>query len=206
MDKVTITINRQYGSGGKTIGEMLAKDLHIHYYNRDIIRLASIDSGIAEQLFGRMNEQLNLSPFEKLTKKQHDDTLIPPEDDKFTSDDNLFNYQAKIIRELAEKESCVIIGRCADHVLKDAKNVVRVFIYADEEFCFERAMERNSMTPHEMKNYIKRVDKHRAEFYKYYTGKEWTDARNYDLCLNSSELGFEKCVEIIKEYIKIRLG
>ncbi len=204
MDKVTITINRQYGSGGKTIGEMLAKDLKIPYYNRDIIRLASIDSGIAEELFGQVDEELNLGFFDRILKKQHSDKLIPPEDAKFTSDDNLFNYQAKIIRELSEKESCVIIGRCANNILRDSDHVVRVFIYADEDFCFARAMERNSMTEREMKNYIKRIDSHRADFYKYYTGKEWTDARNYDLCLNSSDLGFEKCVDIIKEYIKIR--
>ena len=118
--------------------------------------------------------------------------------------ENIFNYQAKIIKDLAEKESCVIVGRCADYVLKDNPNVVSVFVHADEKFCLDRAMERNSMTEKEMKKYIEKTDKFRGDFYRYHTGHEWADARNYDLCLNSGKLGFQKCVEEIKAYIKIR--
>ena len=112
--------------------------------------------------------------------------------------------QVKIIKDLAEKESCVIVGRCADYVLKDNPNVVSVFVHADEKFCLDRAMERNSMTEKEMKKYIEKTDKFRGDFYRYHTGHEWADARNYDLCLNSGKLGFQKCVEEIKAYIKIR--
>ena len=112
--------------------------------------------------------------------------------------------QVKIIKDLAEKESCVIVGRCADYVLKDNLNVVSVFVHADEKFCLDRAMERNSMTEKEMKKYIEKTDKFRGDFYRYHTGHEWADARNYDLCLNSGKLGFQKCVEEIKAYIKIR--
>ena len=100
--------------------------------------------------------------------------------------------------------SCVIVGRCADFVLKDYPNVVSVFIHADEKFCLEQAMERNSMTTKEMQKYIEKTDKYRGDFYKYYTGHEWTDARNYHLCLDSGKLGFQKCVEEIKAYMKIR--
>lgn len=205
MDKkVIITIARQYGSGGKTIGIMLAEELGIPYYHRDIIKLASEDSGIAESLFNQVDEVRKKSIRNVFRKQTYNPTLLPPEHEKFTSQDNLYNYQAKVIRELAEEGSCVFIGRCADHILKDRDDVLKVFIYADEEFCLEKAHERNSMNDYEMKNYIKKVDSFRADFYKYYTGKEWTDAKNYDLCLNTGVLGFEKCVQIIKDYIDIR--
>ena len=140
----------------------------------------------------------------KILSRPYDGELLPPEDKDFVSEENIFNYQAKIIKDLAEKESCVIVGRCADYVLKDNPNVVSVFVHADEKFCLDRAMERNSMTEKEMKKYIEKTDKFRGDFYRYHTGHEWADARNYDLCLNSGKLGFQKCVEEIKAYIKIR--
>ena len=123
-----------------------------------------------------------------IARKEYHGELIPPESDDFTSTDNLFNYQAKIIRDLAKEESCVIIGRCADYVLKDYPNVLSVFIHA----------------PKELERFINKTDKHRAEYYKYHTGREWTDARNYDLCLDSSKLGYERCVDEIISYMKVR--
>ena len=98
----------------------------------------------------------------------------------------------------------MIVGRCADYVLRDFPNVISVFIHADREFCLEQAMERNSMSLKEMQRFIEKTDKYRGDFYKYYTGHEWSDARNYDLCLNSGKLGFKKCVEEIKAYMKVR--
>ena len=204
MKNVVITIARQYGSGGKTIAAMLAKDLGVHCYSTEILRMASEDSGINERLFGMSDEKVRHAGFFRLLKRPYEGELLPPESSDFVSDDNLFNYQAKIIKELAQKESCVIIGRCADYILKDYPNVLSIFIHADEKFCLERAMERHSMTEREMKEYIEKTDKYRADFYRYHTGHEWTDARNYDLCLDSGKLGFEKCVEEIKAYADIR--
>lgn len=204
MENIVITIARQYGSGGKTIGEMLAKDLGISCYNREILKMASEDSGIAEKLFGQVDEKLNVGLLKKLTKRIYSGDLLPPESDDFASNDNLFNYQAKIIKQLARQESCVIVGRCADFVLRNYDNVASVFVHADEEFCMARAMERNSMTPKEMERFIAKTDKYRGDFYKHYTGRDWADARNYDLCLNSGKLGFEKCAEEIKSYLDIR--
>ena len=97
-----------------------------------------------------------------------------------------------------------IVGRCADYVLREYPNVVSVFIHADRKFCLDRSMERHSMTEKEMQKFIEKTDEYRGNFYRYHTGHEWADARNYDLCLNSGKLGFEKCVEEIKSYIKIR--
>lgn len=206
MENVVITIARQYGSGGKTIGAMLAKDLGVNCYSREILKLASEESGINECLFGQKDERLKIPSWFKPLKRPYEGDLIPPESSGFVSDDNLFNYQAKIIKDLAGSESCVIVGRCADYVLRNYPNVISVFIHADREFCIERALERNSMTRKEMEKFIAKTDKYRGDFYKYYTGREWTDARNYDLCLDSGKLGFEKCVEEIKSYKKIRFG
>ena len=128
--------------------------------------------------------------------------LIAPDSDEFVSDHNLFNYQAKIIRELADKESCVIIGRAADYVLKDYDNVVSVFVHASKDYCVRQAIERSAYTGKDVEKFVERTDKYRSDFYRYYTGQEWTDARNYDLCLNSERLGFEGTMEAIEEYIK----
>ncbi len=204
MENTVITIARQYGSGGKTIGAMLAKRLGINCYSHEILRLASDESGINERLFGETDEQLKISSWFKPLKRPYEGSLISPESSDFTSDENLFNYQAKVMKDLAANESCVIIGRCADYVLKEHPKVLSVFIHADKQFCLDRAMERHSMSVREMEKYIEKTDKKRADFYKYYTGREWTDARNYDLCLNSGKLGFEKCVEEIISYMNIR--
>lgn len=206
MQNVVITIARQYGSGGRTVGEMLADKLNIHYYDKELIKLASDESGINETLFVNADEQIkNLKLFWSGKKAYHGD-LISPESEEFTSDDNLFNYQAKVIRELAAEESCVIMGRAADYVLKDFDNVLSVFVHAPMDFCIEQAGKKHSMGPKELERYIIKTDKHRADYYKYYTGREWTDARNYDLCLDSSKLGFDRCVEEIIAYMKVRFS
>lgn len=206
MDKVIITIARQYGSGGKTVGQMLAKDMGINCYSREILRMASDESGIREEMFNKADEKLRTTPLFGASKKVYRGQLISPESDGFVSDDNLFNYQAKIIKELAERESCVIVGRCADFVLRDREDVVSVFVHAPMDYCIARGMERNDMDEKEMEKFIQKTDKYRGDYYHYYTGHVWNDARNYDLCLNSSKLGFDKCVEAIKAYINVRFG
>ena len=158
MGNMVITVSRQYGSGGKTIAAMLAQKLGINCYSREILKMASEDSGINERLFGMSDE----------------------------------------------KESCIIVGRCANYILRDNPDVLSVFVHADNDFCLARAMERNSFSEKETKKFIERTDKYRSDFYHYHTGHHWTDARYYDLCLDSSKLGFEKCVEEIEAYAKIR--
>ena len=204
MENFVIAITRTSGSGATSIGRILAKNLGVELYDRNLLRLASDDSGISQELFARADEDQKQSLLFRVSQKVYKGGVIPPEREDFTSNNNLFNYQAKVIKDLAATESCVIVGRCADFVLKDYPNVVSVFIHADEKFCLEQAMERNSMTTKEMQKYIEKTDKYRGDFYKYYTGHEGTDARNYHLCLDSGKLGFQKCVEEIKAYMKIR--
>ena len=203
---IVITIARQYGSGGKTVGHMLAKEIGFNCYGRELVRMASEDSGINEKLFGQVDENVRRGFIQKMAniKNVYDGELLPPESDGFVSDDNLFNYQAKMIKELAASENCVIIGRCADFVLRDNDNCLSIFVHGSKEFCFDRSMERNSMTPREMQKFIEKTDKYRGDYYKYHTGHNWYDARNYDLCLDSSKLGFEGCVEAIKAHMAVR--
>ena len=203
MDNFVITIARQYGSGGRTVGEMLAKKLGIGYYDKDIIRMASEDSGIHETLFGRVDEYSSArKPF--FGKNGiYSGELIPPQSKEFTSDENLFNYQAKIIRELAQKESCVIIGRCSNYILKDYPNVLRVFIHANWAFRMEKAAEKLSMSTKEIEKFLQKDDKRKDEYYRRFTGGKWKDATQYDLCLDSSRLGYEKCIEEIENQLQM---
>jgi cytidylate kinase len=206
MEKIIITIARQFGSGGKTIGYKIAEELGIRCYDREILSIASEESGINEQLFAKADEKLKKNIFFKGSKKAYQGELIPPKSSEFVSNQNLFNYQAKVIKELASKESCVIIGRAADYILMDNPNVVSVFVHASEEFCLKSALERYTMTEKEMERYIAKTDKYRAEYYEHYTNRRWDDARNYDLCLNSGKLGFEKCIRAIKGYLEIKMS
>ena len=206
MEKVVITIARQYGSGGRTVGKMLAKELGIPYYDKELLKKASEESGINEGLFAGADETLKSSPLLRITKKVYQGQLISPDSNDFTSAENLFNYQAKVIKQLAEEESCVIIGRCADYVLRDYDNVLSVFVHAPEDYCIEQAKKKLAMSEKEVKKFIQKTDKQKEEYYKHFTGREWSDARNYDLCLDSSKLGYEKCVAEIKAYMKVRFG
>ena len=206
MQNVVITIARQYGSGGRLIGKMLSEELGIPYYDRQLLQLASDESGIHEKHFASADEKVKGSSLLRIAKKVLNGERVPEDQEDAISNDRLFNYQAKIIRELAEEDSCVIIGRCADYVLKDFDNVISVFIHADDEKCEARIREIRRMESKELRKHMADVDKRRGMYYKYYTGKEWTDARNYDLCLNCGVLGFEKCKEEILAYRKVRFG
>lgn len=205
MDNLVITIERQYGSGGKTIGKILSERMNVNYYNHDIVKLASEASGIDEALFAKVDEKLVNNNIFKLKKKYTGD-LLSPDSDNFTSDNNLFNVQADTIKKLAQKESCIIIGRCANYILKDYENVVSVFVHADDEFCHQRAMARVSLPEKDVSKFVEKTNKYRADYYKYHTGREWYDLRAYDLCLNSGHLGFEKCVDEILAYIDVRFN
>ena len=199
--KTVIAINRGFGSGGRIIGGMLSERLGVHFYDKELIYLASEESGINAALFGQADENLRKSFFKK--NFVYDHKILPPDSSDFTSDDNLFNYQAKIIRDLAEESSCVIVGRCADFILRDMPNVISVFVYASQDACVKNVCELYGVDEKEALKIITKTDKRRADYQRYYSGTEWDNARNYDLSLDSSKLGFEKCVDIIEDYIKI---
>ena len=200
---IVITMARQYGSGGKTIGAMLAKELGINCYSREILRMASEESGINERLFGMSDEKMKGAGWFKILSRPYDGELLPPEDKDFVSEENIFNYQAKIIKDLAEKESCVIVGRCADYILREREDCLNVFIFADNESKIERAEKYFNITREEAPAVLKKKDKARANHYKYYTDQEWGMASNYDLCLNSGLIGIEGCVKAIQQVLEL---
>jgi cytidylate kinase len=213
LKKFVITIAREYGSGGKSIGKLLAKELGVSFYSREILRLASEKSGINESLFANADEKLKSSLLFRTARGAYKGELIPPDSDDYVSNINLFNFQAKVIRELAETESCVIVGRCADYILKDVDNVLRIYVHAPFDYCVARAQEVHpALSEDEVKKLIRKTDKRRADYYQYFTGRNWKDADNYDLCINSSQFGWnsnsgwEKCVALVKAYLEIMLG
>ena len=204
MDKKIITIGRQFGSNGRIIGRELANRLGINCYDREILRMASDASGINEALFGQADERLKRSPlFGILKKNPYKGGVIPPENSDFVSDDNLFNYQAKVIKELAAQESCVIIGRCADYVLRDDPDVIKLYFCAPKKDCVARVMNQNGLSEKEAEKRIEKIDKYRAEYYRYYTGRDWNDARNYNFCLDTTSMSYEKLVEVVTNFIQI---
>ncbi len=202
MKNYVITIARTCGSGGTYVGEELKKKLGINLYEQDILQLASEDSGISIDLFARSDEELNSNPLFRFSKYIYKGDLIPPSSSDFTSENNLFNYQAKVLKDLAKKESYIVIGRCADFVLKDETEIVRVFIYANKDDRIKTEADRLSISEKDAENRIDNVDKKRASHYEFFTGNKRNDMTNYDICLNTSTLSFEKCADIIIEYMK----
>ncbi|SFA98544.1 Cytidylate kinase [Acetitomaculum ruminis DSM 5522] len=205
MDNYVITIQRTYGSGGRTMGKLLAEELGIDCYDMEILRLASDESGIREELFGKADEKLTGFPSFRIVKSPAylDDKIIPPSESDFTSKENLFNYQAKVIKELAKTSSCIIIGRCADYILRDYDNVIKLYFYAPFDDCMERVRKLYFLDDKAIEKRIKKVDKARAEYYEYYTGRNFFDASNYDMCLNTGSLSYDKCKEMVKQYMRI---
>ena len=207
MDKFVITVARETGSGGHNITRKLSEALGVPYYDRDLLRKASEVSGIHERLFGAADERIGLTEMLSAAEKVYTGEVLPPDSDDFTSTRNLFSFQAKIIEELAETESCIILGRCANYLLADRKDVLRVFIHAPLEAREERVASYSlAWSPREVTKYIRLEDKRRASYYRYYTGEEWRDAAGYDLCLDSSVLGEEGCVKRILDVLPHMLG
>lgn len=190
MNNYIITIARSYGSGGKRIGKQLAKELGISYHGRELSEFL-LDPG--SPVLDAMDETLEYT-LEDSARRSPTDELV------FVSDDNLFEHQSNVIRHLAETESCVIVGRCADYVLRDFENVIRIYLYAPLRYCMKSVMNLYSLYPDDAKQLIASMNKSRDDYYKYYTGQNRDNASNYDLCLNTGALGFEKTIQMILDY------
>ena len=206
MENFIVTFARGFGTGGKEIASMLAKDLGIHCYENRILTLASQMSGLDEKLFLDINERIrNNVGFTGFLKGLPRSRQYIARNEKFVSDDRLFEYQSQIIRNLADQESCVIVGKCADYVLKGRKNVVSIYIEAPRAFCLARTMQRMKVSADVAAATIENTDKYRADYYKYYTkGNYWTNPVNYDMTLNSEKVGIAGCVKMIEEYLVMK--
>ena len=200
MGKHIITISRSYGSGGRQVAKAISKELGIHYYDKELMTMVSMEHGINMSIVSGADEKHEESRFKKYSGSE----IASPSSKKYLSKDNIFNMTAGIIRDIADRdESAVIVGRCAHFVLQDHPDVVRVFIHADEDDLIENAIKYDGCDRDEAIRRIDRINKERAAYHRYYTDHEWNDARCYDLCLNTSKISIEKCVEVIEEYLKI---
>lgn len=205
MDNVVITIARGFGSGGKRIGSKIAQDLGIHCYENRILTLASQMSGIDESVLAEVNEKMRGKSFFQGLLKGLPHSKGPKAEGEFESDEHIFELQKQIIENLAHTESCVIVGKCADWILKDYPNVISVYIEAPREYCRNEIMERMQVNEAIADRSITQTDKYRAEYYKYYTGGNyWTNPVNYDLTLNTARVGFDNCVKVIEDYIRTK--
>ena len=205
MDNYVITIARGFGTGGKHIGMRLAKELNIDCYENRILTLASQYSGYGEEVFEdeKLKGGLTINKFLRNLPRS---TRPNPVSAKFSANTNTFHYQAEIIKQLAETESCVIIGKCADYVLKEYDNVVSVYIEAPRDYTRQRIMREMLVSAEEADRLISETDKYRADYYEFYTGGNyWTNPVNYDITLNSARLGEDICVELIKDVVRKKL-
>ena len=190
-EHIVITISREYGSGGRYIGRLVANQLGINFYDKELIHKVAEKTGLSEEYIEN-NEQ----------KRALSDNLNNGYYAGMNNADELYVQESNFIKDIAQKESCVIIGRCADFILKDRKDVTKVFIYNDIENKIKRATKYYGMNKEKAEKEIKQINNLRANHYKYYTEKEWSNHDNYDLCINSDALGVEKSAQLICDFVK----
>lgn len=201
MDKI-ITISRQYGSGGRDIGEKLAEKLGIPFYDNEIISRAAKETGFAEAAFENAEKKATNSLLYSLSMGMNS---YGNHDIGFTQlslDDQLFLAQSNVIRKVAEDGPCVIVGRCADYVLRDLPNVVNVFIWAELKTRKKRAIELYHLKESKAEEEILKMDKRRANYYNYHASEKWGRAENYHLSLRSDYIGVDHTVECILRYLE----
>jgi len=188
MKNYIITIAREYASGAGEIAKKLSLELGIKVYDKEMISLAAKESGLTEAVVAE-SEQKRTNSF--LYSIYMTSQVLP-------ISDQIFMTQSQIIKKLAQEESCIIIGRCADHVLADNPSCLKVFIHANMEDRIKRAKEQYSLVIDKPADYIKKIDKQRASYYKYFTEKTWSAATNYDISINTSQVGIDETVKILK--------
>jgi len=207
MENYVITIGRELGSGGKSIGEMMAKELGIPVYDRRLIMMAAQESGLAPEVFekadeipgkGLMSHILRglSSPFASFNSLYNNSM----------SKESLFQVQADIIRQKAAQESCIIVGRCSDYILREHPRHLDIFVRANYEDRVAQLMRRHQCTDKEAKELIERIDEMRSEYHNFYAETNWGDSRAYDICVNSSILGIEGTAELLLSFVRKALN
>ena len=198
-DKYVITVGRQFGSRGKEVGQALAQRLGIAFYDKELITLASKESGLCQEFFEKADEKNSGTLLQAFAAGF---TFGSFQYNDFLSNDKLFQIQSDVIRKIAEKSSCVIVGRCADYILREKKNRVDIFVHADLEKRVQTVMQRQSISEQEARDLIRKMDKTRPNYYNYYSDKEWGVAASYDLSVNSGLLPLEDTVTFIQRFVE----
>ena len=199
MKNVIITISRQYGSGGRQIAQLLSKELNIPYYDNELISMAAEKSGIKDEIFKDAELQAGNNFLYLLSR-------LGPETQVYGMpfNEKIFNIQSQVIRDLAAKGPCVIVGRCADYVLNDYQNTVNVFTYAPFQTRVARAVTEYGLNRENAEKDVRKVDKARESYYNYHTGNKWGNAANYGLMINMNFLTPESAVKLILDYLDLR--
>lgn len=199
---VILTIGREYGSGGREIGKKVAQLLNIPFYDNELIALAAKESGMSKEVFEKVDETAASSLLYSIVSGTYmfGNHLGPALD--LPINDKLFIAQSDIIKGIAKKGSCVIVGRCADYILKDNPNCINLFVHASLKARVNRATSEYHMPLEKAEAQVLKIDKKRATYYNYYTGEKWGMARNYHLCVDSGMLGIEAAATVVENFVK----
>ena len=201
-NSIIINVGRQLGSGGHDIGRMLALDFGAKYYDRELMNLAAKESGFSEKYFEQNDERKGfLKGLFNVQASRFGSSNVYKSN---FSQENLFQFQSDAIRKAAQEGSCVFVGRCADYVLRERKDVVNVFVSASMEFRIKQIMGKQNVDYPSARKFIHQVEATRASFYNYYTGKKWGAAESYDLCIDASILGLQATEKLIADFIRKR--
>lgn len=195
---LVVCIGRQFGSGGHEIGSALAKELHLPLYDKELLKKAAADSGIVEELFEKADEKAVNSFLYASTMGVQAAVGSFANYDDYLTNDKLFRLQSNAIKEIAAAGPCVIIGRCADYILRTSPRRLSVFIHAPLELRVQRIAKLYNIEEDAARSMIKKTDKNRANYYSFYADGDWGAAATYDLCLNAGKLGIEKSVQMLK--------
>ncbi|NLW47061.1 MAG: cytidylate kinase-like family protein [Firmicutes bacterium] len=190
MKHYIVTIAREYGSGGRLIGRRLAQELNIPFYDKELITLAAQESGFAEDFIEKIEQKRRVNFLDNLYMTGQELPVA----------EQVFLTQSQVIRKIAEKESCVIVGRCADYVLRDFVNCLRVFVHAPLEWRIKCVRDEYHETASNFEDYLRKQDKNRAGYYNYFTQNKWGKAQNYHLSIDSS-IGISAVARVLKEMV-----
>lgn len=200
-----ITVARTLGSDGGEISRRLSQKLNIRFVDKELLELASSESGISEALFSITDEKVNRRILRRSTGAYRGEVYLPGHEDYLTTE-NMFEYQSKVLRDMYNLgEPFIVVGRAGSFILNEFPRILKVSIVASEEYCIENIMDRNCISHKEAQKLIQKTNKYRSNFFRYFTGISWEDPVNYDLCLNSSSIGIEGCVDIICEALEQKL-
>lgn len=196
-NKITVTIARLYGSGGREIGEKVAEKLGIEFYDKQLIEMAMQKAGLGIEAAQKADEIASSSLLYSIAMSHGSNTMT-----NLLTNDKLFIAQSEVIRNIANNKSSVIIGRCSNYILAQEKNLLRVFIYADLDSRIERVCRRHEIDRKKAEDLIAKTDKKRANYYNFYTGEKWGKFENYDLLINSTLLGIDGTAEMIADFAR----
>ena len=201
-----ITLARQLGSGGRQIGKLLAERLEIPFYDKELLVEAAKQSGLSQTAFEEADEKPTNSFLYSLSVGSHMMAGAYTDYSQFLSNDQLFLKQAEAIRRIAEEGPCVIVGRCADYVLRENPRLISVYVHADLHIRVKRIMELEKLSEDKARAYVQKADKKRGNYYNFYTGKDWNRADSYDYCVDAGKLGVQGAERLIEEIVRLSEG